>query len=68
MMLFAPSPNQMRAIGRSAIEGSGLNIDVRISSKSAPIRVTLAKAVKSPAKKSPADGGGLGDIKEEIYR
>src|SRR5262245_27396203 len=54
MTLLSPRPNQMRAIGNSAIDGSGLNIDVRISRKSAPIRVALANAVNSPAKTSPA--------------
>src|SRR5262249_18306149 len=52
--LLSPRPNQIRAIGNSAIDGNGLNIDVRISRKSAPIRVALANAVNSPAKISPA--------------
>src|SRR6185369_190846 len=54
MTLLSPSPNQIRAIGNKAIEGRGLNIDVRISRKSAPIRVALANAVKTPARIRPA--------------
>src|SRR5262245_5630567 len=52
--LLSPRPNQIRAIGNSAIDGNGLNIEVRISRKSAPIRVALAKAVNSPARTRPA--------------
>src|SRR5262245_42368122 len=54
MTLLSPRPNQMRAIGNNAIDGSGLNIEVRISRKSAPMRVALAKAVRIPARMSPA--------------
>ena len=52
--LLSPSPNQMSAIGNNAIDGSGLNIDVRISKKSAPICVVLANAVNRPASTTPA--------------
>jgi len=44
----------MSASGNSAIDGSGLNIDVRVSSRSAPTRVALANAVRSPASTRPA--------------
>src|SRR5262245_9309845 len=52
--LLSPRPNQINAIGNSAIDGNGLNIEVRISRKSAPIRVALANAVKRPASTRPA--------------
>lgn len=42
------------ASGSSAIDGSGLNIAVRTSSRSAPIRVVLANAVNSQASIRPA--------------
>src|SRR4029078_8097799 len=44
----------MSEIENTAIDGNGLNIDVRISSKSAPTRVALANAVSSPARINPA--------------
>ena len=64
MTLLSPRPNQISAIGSSAIDGNGLNIDVRISSKSAPIRVALAKAVKQtgenkPERHSPSSGATI---------
>ncbi len=54
MTLLSPRPNQISASGSSAIDGSGLNIAVNVSSKSAPMRETLAKAVSNAAKTSPA--------------
>src|SRR5262249_26028041 len=54
MTLLSPRPNQIRAIGRSAIDGKGLNIEVRTSRKSEPTRVALANAVRTPASMRPA--------------
>ena len=53
-MLASPKPNQINASGRSAIDGSGLNIAVKVSSRSAPMRLMLANAVNSAAITSPA--------------
>jgi hypothetical protein len=54
MMLPSPSPNQIIASGRSAIDGSGLNMEVSVSRRSAPTRVVIASAVASPANRSPS--------------
>jgi len=43
-------PNQSSASGRSAMDGSGLNIEVSVSSRSVPMRVAVASAVSSAAK------------------
>src|SRR6516225_8992590 len=53
-MLPYPSPNQMSASGRSAIAGSGLNIDVRSSSRSVPSRDEIAITVSSAASTIPS--------------
>ena len=52
-MLPLPSPNQMSASGRSAIAGSGLNIAVRVSSRSVPMREAMARTVTRRASTSP---------------
>ena len=54
MTLLSPRPNQISASGSSAIDGSGLNIAVNVSSRSAPMRDTLANAVSNAANTSPA--------------
>src|SRR5262252_1464830 len=54
MMLLSPSPNQINAIGNRAIDGNGLNMEVRISNRSTPSRVALASAVRRPANAKPA--------------
>ena len=52
-MLPYPSPNQISASGNSAIAGNGLNIDVRSSSRSVPIRVEIAIVVSTAAQRMP---------------
>ncbi len=49
-----PSPNQINASGNSAIAGKGLNIAVMVSRKSVPIRVEMARMVKTAASPMPA--------------
>ena len=51
--LLSPRPNQINASGNSAIEGNGLNIAVNVSSRSAPMRATLAKAVSYGGNREP---------------
>ena len=53
MRLPLPSPNQTRASGSSAIAGSGLNIEVRVSRKSVPMRDVIATTVSSAASEMP---------------
>ena len=53
MTLLSPRPNQINASGSRAIDGSGLNIAVNVSSRSAPMRDTLANAVSNAAKNKP---------------
>jgi hypothetical protein len=43
----------MRASGRSAIAGNGLNIEVRSSSRSVPRRVEMAIVVNTAAHRIP---------------
>src|SRR5690554_4574955 len=54
IMLALPRPNQIIDKGSKAIDGNGLNIEVNVSSRSAPTRVALANAVSSAAMSSPA--------------
>src|SRR5688572_22661173 len=49
-----PRPNQMSESGKRAIDGSGLNIAVRVSKRSEPIRLALANALKTAASSNPA--------------
>src|SRR2546428_13782158 len=44
MRLPFPSPNQRTARGKSAIDGSGLNIAVNVSRRSVPSLLAAAKA------------------------
>ncbi len=55
MTLLSPKPNQISASGSSAIDGSGLNMAVSVSSRSAPMRDTLANAVSNAAKNRARD-------------
>ena len=50
-----PSPNQSRARGSSAMAGSGLNMELSVSSRSVPIRVLTAQAVRRVASAIPAE-------------
>lgn len=52
--LPVPSPNHSSAIGSNAIDGSGLNIDVSIASRSRPMRVDTASDVSANAKNTPS--------------
>ena len=51
--LGMPRPNQSSASGSSAIAGSGLNIEVRVESRSVPKRVETASVVKAAAMPMP---------------
>jgi len=49
-----PSPNQISARGNKAIAGTGLNIAVKVDSKSDPTLVDTAMVVNNAAKSNPA--------------
>nr|BFE92426.1 hypothetical protein GCM10020185_29620 [Pseudomonas brassicacearum subsp. brassicacearum] len=52
--LFCPRPNHKRASGNRAMAGNGLNIDVRVLSKSRPNWVDTASVVKPNARTIPS--------------
>ncbi|SVJ79078.1 Uncharacterised protein [Klebsiella pneumoniae] len=52
--LFWPRPNQSSASGSSAIAGSGLNIAVRVPSRSRPNCVETARLVRTKARTIPS--------------
>ncbi|MNF99932.1 hypothetical protein D3C84_828510 [compost metagenome] len=51
--LFCPRPNHSSASGSSAMAGNGLNIEVRVLSRSRPNCVDTAKVVRANARTMP---------------
>ena len=49
-----PNPNQISAIGNSAIAGSGLNMAVRVERMRVPVLLMTAKVVNAAAIARPA--------------
>ena len=49
MMAFVPRPNQIMAIGSSAIAGNGFSIAVRVVSRSLPKREVTAPITRTDA-------------------
>ncbi|MNN68379.1 hypothetical protein D3C81_1840850 [compost metagenome] len=51
---MSPSPNHSKARGNKAIAGNGLNIEVRVPSRSRPSWVDTAKLVRPKARMIPS--------------
>ena len=51
--LGVPSPNQSIDNGKRAIAGRGLNIEVKVESRSEPIRLDTAKELRAAAINNP---------------
>ncbi|MNH19720.1 hypothetical protein D3C79_794660 [compost metagenome] len=52
--LLSPSPNHSKARGNKAIAGNGLNIEVRVPSRSRPSWVDTARLVRPNARMIPS--------------